>query len=181
MQMLTKVDCYSRARLGSKLWLILSRLLARSHYGSSSPKAIESKALHSIDLNLSSLLLYIMATFSYGITRWARSSAASTSMMVGGPAMTRAALTYITGPVRGVAFHPTRDLLVTGGDDYKVRVWGTHTPKSFGEKLILVRTSLQTRKYRIASVSSLFMAIWTMFARANSTTRCPGLCAIIDI
>jgi len=30
-----------------------------------------------------------------------------------------------TGPVRGVAFHPFRDLLVTGGDDYKVRVWGT--------------------------------------------------------
>jgi WD40 repeat protein len=102
-------------------------------------------------------------------------------MMVGGPAMTRAALTYITGPVRGVAFHPTRDLLVTGGDDYKVRVWGTHTPKSYGEKLIRVRKCLQTRKYRIASVSSLFMAIWTMFARASFTTRCLGLCAIFKI
>lgn len=30
-----------------------------------------------------------------------------------------------SGPVRGVAFHAFRDLLVTGGDDYKVRVWGT--------------------------------------------------------
>lgn len=28
------------------------------------------------------------------------------------------------GPVRGVAIHPTRPLLVTGGDDYKVKVWG---------------------------------------------------------
>lgn len=28
------------------------------------------------------------------------------------------------GPVRGVAFHPTRPLLVTGGDDYKIKVWG---------------------------------------------------------
>ena len=28
------------------------------------------------------------------------------------------------GPVRGVNFHLTRPLLVTGGDDYKVKVWG---------------------------------------------------------
>ena len=28
------------------------------------------------------------------------------------------------GPVRGVAIHPSRALLVTGGDDYKIRVWG---------------------------------------------------------
>ncbi|KAF9010173.1 coatomer subunit alpha-2 [Cyathus striatus] len=27
------------------------------------------------------------------------------------------------GPVRGVAFHPTRALLATGGDDYKIKVW----------------------------------------------------------
>lgn len=30
----------------------------------------------------------------------------------------------LTGPVRGVHFHLTRPLLVTGGDDYKVKVWG---------------------------------------------------------
>ena len=29
------------------------------------------------------------------------------------------------GPVRAVAIHPTRALLVTGGDDYKIKVWGT--------------------------------------------------------
>lgn len=29
------------------------------------------------------------------------------------------------GPVRGVAIHPSRALLVTGGDDYKIKVWGT--------------------------------------------------------
>lgn len=28
------------------------------------------------------------------------------------------------GPVRGVAIHPSRALLVTGGDDYKIKVWG---------------------------------------------------------
>ncbi|KAG6828096.1 hypothetical protein H0H92_009251 [Tricholoma furcatifolium] len=27
------------------------------------------------------------------------------------------------GPVRGVAIHPSRALLVTGGDDYKIKVW----------------------------------------------------------
>jgi coatomer protein complex subunit alpha (xenin) len=27
------------------------------------------------------------------------------------------------GPVRGVAIHPSRPLLVTGGDDYKIKVW----------------------------------------------------------
>jgi hypothetical protein len=28
------------------------------------------------------------------------------------------------GPVRGVHLHPTRPLLVSGGDDCKVKVWG---------------------------------------------------------
>ena len=30
------------------------------------------------------------------------------------------------GPVRGVAIHPSRALLVTGGDDYKIKVWGMY-------------------------------------------------------
>jgi coatomer protein complex subunit alpha (xenin) len=29
-----------------------------------------------------------------------------------------------TGPVRGVALHPSRALLASGGDDYKIKVWG---------------------------------------------------------
>ena len=33
-------------------------------------------------------------------------------------------LTFLIGPVRGVAFHPIRALLATGGDDYKIKVWG---------------------------------------------------------
>jgi WD40 repeat protein len=28
------------------------------------------------------------------------------------------------GPVRAVAIHPSRPLLVTGADDYKIKVWG---------------------------------------------------------
>jgi len=33
-------------------------------------------------------------------------------------------LSYSLGPVRAVAFHPSRQLLCTGGDDYKIKVWG---------------------------------------------------------
>lgn len=33
-------------------------------------------------------------------------------------------LTCLLGPVRAVAIHPTRALLVSGGDDYKIKVWG---------------------------------------------------------
>jgi coatomer subunit alpha len=28
------------------------------------------------------------------------------------------------GPVRAIAIHPSRALLATGGDDYKIKVWG---------------------------------------------------------
>jgi len=31
---------------------------------------------------------------------------------------------FLIGPVRGVAIHPSRALLATGGDDYKIKVWG---------------------------------------------------------
>jgi coatomer protein complex subunit alpha (xenin) len=33
-------------------------------------------------------------------------------------------LIIMPGPVRGVAIHPSRALLATGGDDYKIKVWG---------------------------------------------------------
>ena len=29
----------------------------------------------------------------------------------------------ITGPVRGIDFHNTQPLFVSGGDDYKIKVW----------------------------------------------------------
>jgi coatomer protein complex subunit alpha (xenin) len=31
------------------------------------------------------------------------------------------------GPVRGIDFHPTQPLFVSGGDDYKIKVWSTQT------------------------------------------------------
>jgi coatomer subunit alpha len=35
------------------------------------------------------------------------------------------------GPVRAVAIHPSRPLLVTGGDDYKIKVWGKSMPPTY--------------------------------------------------
>ena len=31
------------------------------------------------------------------------------------------------GPVRGIDFHPTQPLFVSGGDDYKIKVWSLQT------------------------------------------------------
>lgn len=31
------------------------------------------------------------------------------------------------GPVRGIDFHPTQPLFVSGGDDYKIKVWNYKT------------------------------------------------------
>lgn len=41
--------------------------------------------------------------------------------------VTDAMLTPLAGPVRAVAIHPTRALLATGGDDYKIKVWGEYS------------------------------------------------------
>ena len=41
------------------------------------------------------------------------------------------------GPVRAVNFHPSRPLLATGGDDYKIKVWGKHPYSSPGLSLNL--------------------------------------------
>jgi len=31
--------------------------------------------------------------------------------------------TGAVGPVRGISFHPTQPIFVSGGDDYKIKVW----------------------------------------------------------
>ena len=45
-------------------------------------------------------------------------------LLVSGCAIARRLTLSILGPVRAVAIHPTRPLLVSGGDDYKIKVWG---------------------------------------------------------
>lgn len=68
-----------------------------------------------------------MEVFSYGITEWA---CWWTDLKNTKVKFTQACDKYgvschrLPGPVRGVAIHPSRALLVTGGDDYKIKVWG---------------------------------------------------------
>jgi coatomer subunit alpha len=50
-----------------------------------------------------------------------------------------------TGPVRGVAFHPSRPLLVTGGDDYKIKIWGMHSTLFPSLSAINITVSLDIR------------------------------------
>jgi len=44
--------------------------------------------------------------------------------LVSGCVQARRLMLCVLGPVRAVAIHPTRPLLVSGGDDYKIKVWG---------------------------------------------------------
>ena len=78
----------------------------------------------------------------------------------------------LLGPVRGVHFHPTRPLLATGGDDYKVRVWGA---------LFIARAKCHSECYQISDlkigdVYSHSTVIWTTFELLCSIMRCHGLC-----
>ena len=45
---------------------------------------------------------------------------------------------FSIGPVRGVAIHPSRALLATGGDDYKIKVWGEDITFHSGRAIQLV-------------------------------------------
>jgi WD40 repeat protein len=68
-----------------------------------------------------------MERSSSGTTAWASSSIDSRSMMVSRRAARRVCAQSAhlrPGPVRAVAFHPSRPLLATGGDDFKIKIWG---------------------------------------------------------
>lgn len=71
-----------------------------------------------------------MEVFSSGITEWECWWTDSKNMKVlfiqaCHDSDIRVSSHRLSGPVRGVAVHPSRALLVTGGDDYKIKVWGT--------------------------------------------------------
>lgn len=124
-----------------------------------------------------------MAAFSCGTIRWGLWSTDSMSMMVN-RALTRLsfqsdqALKYIAGPVRGVAFHPSRPLLVTGGDDYKIKVWGESICGDDLQTLSLY-TLFQTFDPKIDDACSLSTAIWITSERFSSITKCHGLFVLL--
>lgn len=79
--------------------------------------------------NRSSPHPFIMAAFNYGTTEWGFWWIGLMNTMV--RTSSNASFTNFNsplGPVRAVAFHPSRQLLCTGGDDYKIKVWGEFLP-----------------------------------------------------
>lgn len=81
----------------------------------------------------------------------------------------------VLGPVRAVAFHPSRPLLVTGGDDYKIKVWGQSDLLIFDSSSIEEQaTPLQTYGLRADVVCLLFTVIWTTSEPFNSITSSLG-------
>jgi hypothetical protein len=68
-----------------------------------------------------------MARSSSGTTAWASSSIDLRNTTVSLRAARRVCVQRAhlrPGPVRAVAFHPSRPLLATGGDDFKIKIWG---------------------------------------------------------
>jgi hypothetical protein len=74
------------------------------------------------------------------------------------------------GPVRGVHFHPSRPLLATGGDDYKVKVECVQPIQCF-----YVADAQQIYDRKTGAASSRSMDTWTMSGQSCFITRCPGL------
>lgn len=62
----------------------------------------------------------------------------------------------LSGPVRGVHFHPSRPLLVTGGDDYKIKVWGTFSTSA----LVIYVWMLTRSRHTTANPKMSFHAAW---------------------
>ncbi len=78
------------------------------------------------------------------------------------------------GPVRAVNFHPSRPLLVTGGDDYKIKVWGQSILR-FRRQHRRVYRWTQIFGHKVDVAYLLSMVIWTMYEPSCFTTRCRGL------
>lgn len=80
-----------------------------------------------IQLSLFSRHRCTMVVSSCGIIVWVSWWIGLRSMKVKNSVQINICVHYsepFTGPVRGVAIHPSRALLATGGDDYKIKVWG---------------------------------------------------------
>ena len=79
-----------------------------------------------------------MAACSCGITAWAFWWTDSKNTKVTGYALLwHLDADFYEGPVRAVAIHPSRPLLVTGGDDYKIKVWGESMRLASGPPYLL--------------------------------------------
>lgn len=75
-----------------------------------------------------------------------------------------------TGPVRGIAFHPSQPLFVSGGDDYKIKVCPCQLACRQRADPADPRSGTTSR----GDASSRCTATSTMFARSRSTRSTPG-------
>lgn len=79
------------------------------------------------------------------------------------------------GPVRGISFHPTQPIFVSGGDDYKIKVWNYKQRKCLftltGRKS---RNTYSKGKNYGDAHKVTRMQISTMFERPTSTENIPG-------
>lgn len=77
----------------------------------------------------------------------------------------------IIGPVRGIAFHPTQPLFVSGGDDYKIKVWNHKTRRclfTLSGHLDYVRTVYFHHEYPwiISASDDQTIRIWNWQSRS---------------
>lgn len=75
------------------------------------------------------------------------------------------------GPVRGIAFHPTQPLFVSGGDDYKIKVWNHKTRRclfTLSGHLDYVRTVYFHHEYPwiISASDDQTIRIWNWQSRS---------------
>lgn len=75
------------------------------------------------------------------------------------------------GPVRGVDFHPTQPLLVSGGDDYRIKVWNHKTRRclfTLNGHLDYVRTTYfhHTQPWILSASDDQTIRIWNWQSRS---------------
>lgn len=78
------------------------------------------------------------------------------------------------GPVRGICFHNQQPLFVSGGDDFKIKVWTTTTSVN-KHRIKRIAFSFGTTKSVVAS--SHCSVIWTTCVRHSSITSTLGFWA----
>jgi len=82
------------------------------------------------------------------------------------------------GPVRGIDFHKTQPLFVSGGDDYKIKVWSYQTRRclfTLNGHLDYVRTVFFHHElpWIISSSDDQTIRIWNWQNRSLSESKLP--------
>lgn len=111
-----------------------------------------NKVLHSIRHNLFSRRHFTMAAYSYGIIEWVcwliDSKSTKVCLWIYWSGFLLIFCFSTVGPVRAVAIHPSRALLVSGGDDYKIKVWGESSWISLSPFLPLELVPLVSKNFK---------------------------------